>query len=332
MAFDLYTRPPVEATSRVGQLVYAVGVSARFVGGRTKRLLLPPHYAPKYSGHAPVTGSLIRGLKTIQSPVHLNPWRPEVTASRAGVLAGAQTLAVALRALRCELVVGPNICVLPTDLAGLLMDSNVHRILVPSDWVARLWARDLPSVAGKLRVWAAGVDYNAWHARSRRPAKLQEQRHRALIYKKTDQAVVDTAVAALQSCGWDYAVITYGAYRPRQYLRALQASDALVYCGSSESQGIALHESWAADVPTFVFQPANVAIQGDQQRWVLVESEFSPAPFLTANSGALWRDQTDLASILRDFRERQFTPRASTINDFSDEASARKYMALLKSP
>jgi hypothetical protein len=73
--------------------------------------------------------------------------------------------------------------------------------------------------------------------------------------------------------------LIYGNYKSADYKKLLSEVDLCVFFSPSESQGIALAESWASDVPTWVYERGFwTAPNGD------VYSS-SSAPYLTDYTG-----------------------------------------------
>lgn len=206
----------------------------------------------RYSGHAGVTGSLARGLRELQVDYRLNPMRIP-PGSSLGILAGTQALQWAVNNPQISgssrLVVGPNVNVLASEDPANYLNDRVGRILVPSDWVRDLWAADMPEISGKSLAWACGVDFDYWHPRS------QIARNGVpLIYPKIAWPGLHFDVArTLSLSGIPFRSVTYGSYFSQRFRPLLQESSCVTCLADSESQGLAMLEWWAMDVPTFVF-------------------------------------------------------------------------------
>jgi glycosyltransferase involved in cell wall biosynthesis len=83
---------------------------------------------------------------------------------------------------------------------------------------------------------------------------------------------------------------------------------ALVYIGKSESQGIALLEAWAMNVPTFVYKANNpISITSEHGTLILGPDQYSAAPYLTDERGLFWSNVSELGSYLKDINH--FSPR-----------------------
>lgn len=220
------------------------------------------------------------------------------------------------------LVVGPNVSILASELPGVFESPSIASILVPSDWVRHHWIADSPSLAEKIKVWPSGVDFRFW-----RPEPADKRNSRVLLYVKTkSDPVVDQARSALRSSGYELREVEYGDYSPRRYLQALRECGSVVYIGGSESQGLALLEAWATNVPTFVYDAPRQEIVLKDRSIVLTRGEFSPAPYLTSDVGAIWTQPEELPELCS--RARDYAPRRSVEGRFSDAETTKAYLSL----
>lgn len=80
--------------------------------------------------------------------------------------------------------------------------------------------------------------------------------------------------------------------------------DLLFFLSQSESQGIALAEAWAMDVPTFSWNPREFVYKMHTFKNV------SSAPYTTSENGTLWKDIDELYCALNLFlKENTYSPR-----------------------
>jgi hypothetical protein len=326
MSIHLITRPIPFAGGRLARAMHRGYSGARASLGIARRLAKPPHRFERFPGHPAVTGTLTSGLRSGGHHVRINTVGFGGTATAVGILANPDALASALEAGMRDLVVGPNVSVLPSEYPDLFEDPGVRVILVPSEWVGRLWARDMPQIAHKLSIWAAGVDYEFWQPDSAAGTGRRTTRH-CLIYRKNPTAPALEAGMLAERIGYEWEAIDYGHYRRRDYRKLLAGTDALIYLGESESQGLALHEAWASDVPTFVFQPKLATINFGHQAMILQADEFSPSPYLGAQQGAVWSTMADLQVLLADRHPDTYSPRAATQERFGLVAAAHRYLS-----
>jgi hypothetical protein len=271
-------------------------------------------------GHPSVTRSLTRGLKRIGNTYSLNPVSLRNVGRLCIVLSSIPALRQATEFRRNGrirlLLAGPNLVVRSNEHGGILASPEIDACLVPSKWVATAYAEDAPALAGRIRVWYAGVDEAYWA-----PQGLREERRHALIYSKNvDDAIVRLAESALGRAGWSITRVAYGSYSKCKFRAALRESRFAVFLSPTESQGIALAEAWSMDVPTLVWQPRELVIGNKRY------SEFSSGPYLNPETGALWTTGEELGRLLAHLPVllSQFSPRAWIQRNMTDVHAARK--------
>jgi len=204
---------------------------------------------------------------------------------------------------------------------GILAAPEVDACLVPSDWVATAYVEDLPALTGRMRVWYAGVDETYWS-----PHGAGAQRTNALIYcKNADPEIFRTVKSTLESAGWPTVTISYGNYSKEAYRVALEKSRFAVFLSGSESQGIALAEAWAMDVPTLAWQPRELVIGGRPY------TEFSSSPYLNAKVGVRWTVQEEFESLIARLPEllSKVSPRAWLLENMTDVHAAQKLIYIV---
>ncbi len=283
-----------------------------------------------------VAASLQRGLTAARLPHFFDPRRLGGEVGAVGVLSdlGAVAEAVAWRRGEADrkLLVGPNVVVMPSEARRLLTSPEIDSLVVPSEWVKGLYEADVPELEGRIAVWPAGVDTDYWRpASGGAPERAGAERPHALVYVKeipgqpnaTDDEV-SGAQRALADAGFSSAEVRYGSYAAADYLRALQGADLLVAFSPSESQGVALLEAWAADVPSMIWARGEVVIDGRTYK-------SSSAPYLTSSTGAEFHSVDELRELLGTFASRaggRFAPREWVLKTMTDEICARQYWDL----
>ena len=112
-------------------------------------------------------------------------------------------------------------------------------------------------------------------------------------------------------------VIKYGTFNQHQYLQMLQQSCLMLGFVVDESQGIAWAEAWSADVPTLLWKNTYNGYQGRCYKT-------STAPFLRPQNGLFFDDLEDFKTQFNYWQtnREQFTPRAWTLANMSDEVCA----------
>jgi hypothetical protein len=266
----------------------------------------------KYSGPNAVEDSLLRGLKELDIPFEHNSYNSDL--DTALILSGAQALSEAIARKKSgvikKLVAGPNIVIHPLDLDRIILDESIDIVLVPSEWVADFWSHENPELSSKIRTWPAGVSVSPASTRAGQP----------IIYDKLGDEDLVTKVEA--SIGSSARKFTYGQFSREKYLESLTEAPFLVYLSKSESQGLALQEAWAHDVPTIV---------NNSTHWEAGELSWDApqinCPYLTPELGAVFTNPAEIPIIAK--RLVAINPKKYCDEHLSDEASTKCLLKLI---
>ena len=297
--------------------------AARRLARRLKYGVKERSYAShqRYRGHFAVTRSLIQGLERIGASFNYNPSRLNHLADTVAVLAGVRTLRQAIRLKQQgriqRLFAGPNIVVFSSDYDSILAAPQVDAAITPCDWVIDVYLEDNPSLLGRIFSWPAGVDTNYWMPSG------TVRGNRILIFEKQGPGpvgAVEPYADYLRSLGWPVDILRYGTFRHHQYRDFLHQCCLIVGFAASESQGIAWAEAWAADVPTLVWRNTSNIYRGRRYRC-------STAPYLCDQNGLFFDNLEHFKEVFAywESHRAQFTPRAWTLANMSDEVCARKF-------
>ncbi|WP_284076395.1 hypothetical protein [Herbaspirillum aquaticum] len=284
--------------------------------------------ARSIGGHAAVTRSLLQGLETLGYPHNYNPLMQRCIAEHCLVLSNEEALRQAILLKRAgkikRLVAGPNVFVLPSDMDALIASPEVDLCLVPSEWVKQVYLTETPTLAGRIAIWAAGVDIAAWTAPAPRAPAAGPV---ILLYVKSGMSE-DELVRLhdlLASHGASVIRLDYGQYNAGQFRQSLAQADLCIFVSASESQGIALQEAWSCDRPTWVFDPGFWTAP-DARRYPA-----SSAPYLSAACGHAFSELGALAILLKRWEngELHYAPRHWVCRHMTDQASAERLTSLL---
>lgn len=273
---------------------------------------------PQYRGHFAVTRSLVEGLLKINASFNYNPRYPWQLADTVIVLAGVRTLRQAIKLKQQgrikKIFAGPNIVNFSSDYDSLLAVAEIDAVITPCDLVNNLYLEDNPMLKDRIFSWPAGVDTDYWQP------DLEAKRDVILIFEKQVKGPVGPVAPYadyLRGIGWAVQIIEYGAYTHTQYLQMLQHACLMLGFVTDESQGIAWAEAWSTDVPTLIWKNTSNVYQGRRY-------DCSTAPYLHLQNGLFFDDLEDFKtqfSYWETHRE-QFTPRAWTLKNMSDESCA----------
>ncbi len=339
--FSAWARPPFYAAALYGftaaepltiltqppktfQNIWSVALESIKIA--VKDLLFAVTKKPRYltaGGPRAVIRSLLTGLDELKVAYRFNPWQHQAT-STACVIRGVDTLRWALdqkqKGFIKTIVAGPNIVVTPADENRLIMDVQINHVVVPSQWNKDWWVSFDQSLEHRITPWAAGVSDNG---PGRDPKGL------CLVYSKNvDEKLFSRIIESLWEHKVPITVSAYGQFHQHEYFRLLKKTRMLIYLSNFESQGLALHEAWMADIPTLVFSGGQMRY--NEHHW---ENPLISAPYFDPRCGLIFTSEADFESKLLEFIEKYdtFTPRNYSLEHFTDAIAARRYLDVVES-
>lgn len=280
----------------------------------------------KLGGHPAVTRSLLRGFQKIGTDFNYNPWHINDVGKTVIVLSGIDALKQAIdwkgKGIINILLAGPNIMVGSDEYDGILGSPEIDICLVPSDWVRVAYEEDLPVLRNRISCWYAGVDEDYWQ-----PNNPPSAGKHVLVYWKTESVEFCQEIETiLKNYGWEPIRIVYGNYDNAKLKNILSQVKFAVFLSRSESQGIALAEAWAMNIPTLVWNPRQFVRNGRNY------SSVSSCPYLTSYTGIEWSSTDEFADHFEQLITKltECNPRAWVLEYMTDTICARNIMHLLK--
>jgi glycosyltransferase involved in cell wall biosynthesis len=284
----------------------------------------------RYPGHYALVRSVVEGLQAIGADFNFNPRRARDLgrAVYAPENAALRQAAAFKRRGRVEyLVAGPVNAMFPDENDGVLLMPEIDRLIVAGEWMKDLY-RDAPQLVAKSRVCPCGVDVDFWN-----PGARRERPTTALIYWKSgDAAFCDQVEAVVRRCGLEPRRVRSGHgehahFAPDEFHSLLGEAVVGIFLSAFETQGIALAEAWAMDVPTLAWDPRGMA----SWRGRSFQSG-SSAPYLTAATGRLWRSIDELEPLLREAlaARESFRPRQWVLEHMTDAICSAALYAIIR--
>ncbi len=278
----------------------------------------------EYSKNGPlsVTKSLLRGLKLNDIDFNHNPSDSKI-GDELIVLSGVNNLRKGIslkkRGKIKKLIAGPNVMNSPNQFNFLFASREVDICLVPSRWIQIAYEQDAPLLKGRVRCWYAGINEEHW-------VEKNEVKDTILIYWKTELSdFIRKVELILKKHEYKVHVLKYGTYTLQGYKNILDKSIFAVFISRSESQGIALAEAWAMNVPTFVWNPKALTYLGKKY------TEVSACPYLTDKTGKDWQTLNELDLLISSFNKEMFAPREWVLNNMTDKKSAGILLNIINS-
>jgi len=274
-------------------------------------------------GHHGVTRSLLSGLKRMGITFEYNVFDKQI--DTVIILSGINYLKESIQLKKAgkikKLVAGPNLVTRANEYGGICAQKEVDLCIVPSEWVKIAYEEEVRALQGRIKTWAAGVDENFWIPSKSRRSKI-------ILYWKTEtEGFIGQIERVLQRFHFEVVRVRYDTYSKEQYRNSLKQAALAVFISRSESQGIALMEAWAMNVPTFVWNPEKLIAHGRTY------SRVSSAPYLTPLTGCFWKNVDELAGLLNTFVNNSFAfkPREYVLEHFTDTCAAQNMLNIISS-
>lgn len=276
------------------------------------------------NGHQAVTESFLNGLKTLGINFNVNPQDKEKIFPVVIALAGINNLKKFIKWRKKgkikKLIVGPNMVGSPLERNGIIFSKEVDKFLTPGEWTYRSYKRyALQKNTNNVDIWYAGVNEHFWKP------EIIDKNNDVLVYWKTEPiSFCHEVCTILQKYGWKPHIIKYGCYEKNTYKRLLNNSQFAVFLSKNESQGIALAEAWAMDVPTLVWD-----LQEKHTYLGCTYEYASAAPYLNNFVGMRWKTLKELEAIISNINLTIFHPREWVLCNMTDRISALQLLKLV---
>ena len=283
-----------------------------------------------YGGHKAVTKSIIEGLKNIKINFNYNPSLEKDIGDVVIVLANIPALKQAITLKKQgkikKLLAGPNLMVRANEHNRILASKEIDICIVPSYWVQIAYEKDAPSLKGRIRTWPAGVNAKFWNIAHK--DKRKDNKNVLVYIKKASGASLCKPVKdILKNYGWHPIILKYGSYNLNKYKKALSQCRFSVFLSRSESQGIALAEAWAMDIPTLVWNQGYLKAHGT------FYDVCSACPYLNDQLGKDWKNLDELEKLISNIEKKlpNFSPRKWVLENMTYEARAKLMLEIINS-
>ena len=218
---------------------------------------------------------------------------------------------------------GPNIDFSLTANRELINAFPRRKFLVPSEWVVNYATINWQVDSNELLVWGAGIDSEKWA-----PSGSQNKRPIVLFYVKSKRFEVlsNSYYELLIAKGFQIQFLHYGEYAQETYIKQLKRTKFMIFFGETESQGLAMFQAWAMNVPTLVINVNKLDHLGRT-------FEASSAPYLNLQTGSFMESDDDPAVILGRWliNLESFHPRDWILENFTIEKRCLALMDLFTS-
>lgn len=272
------------------------------------------------TGPSKVVQNLIKGLNKIGYPYIINK---DINVTPYCYIPNNRTALPYIKKTKSTVIVGPNLYVLPRDIPWFI-DLNGCIYLQPCEWVVNLWKNCRSKLV--LKVWPVGIDTDAFS-----PKNNQTKKKIAIYHKMRSRNELNLIKAKLQQMKLDYNLILYGKYSEQIYKEILQQTSLLIWHGRHESQGIALQEAMACNVPILVCDVDSLAEGKNGYSWSpsLFKFKVTAAPYFDYRCGIKISDLSGLEQTVIEMLDNlpNYHPRQYILENLSLQKQAIEFVA-----
>jgi len=186
-----------------------------------------------------------------------------------------------------NMVVGPNVCVLPPD-NHYILQQKYHKCIVPSQWVKDKYSEWIN--ADKIFVWPAGIDTDYW-----KPANMEKKYDCLVYYKRRHEKELHIVKDMLDKAKQSYFILSYGSYKEEFFYRLINESSYGILLDSTESQGIAMMEMMSCNLPLFVW---NKIVWDDRKGYSFPASS---VPYFDNKCGCIINEPDNINECFKEF-------------------------------
>ena len=221
-----------------------------------------------------------------------------------------------------ELIVGPFIQNHPHEYNADLLDNEIDKEIFFSNWHKDLFTHFEPKLLNRrLYTWFCGVDSELW-----KPSKVSKDEKTVLVYCKTHyNTVAKPIIQFLKKNDYNVLIITATKYSWEEYKMKLNQAQLAIFISVTETQGLAMLESWSMDVPTYHWNPKEWKYQGNSYY------EASSCPYLEPLLGDEFSSLTvfknNFEEVYKNIKKK--SPRSVVLQKFTIEKSIELFKNIL---
>lgn len=221
----------------------------------------------------------------------------------------------------------------PSDDPNLLKRLPVRKVLVPGEWMRKMWE---PYYGDKVIAWPVGIDAILWES-----APPGNRDIDILLYDKVrwehdryEKELICPVLRRLEKYNLKVKIIRYGFYREENFHALLNRSKAMIFLCEHESQGIAYQQALSSGVPVMAWD------RGGYWRdpaYFPHKVRFSPVcsvPYWDERCGVRFKDINEFSAGFKEFFDKAksnlFAPRNYILENLTLEKCARRYLEILK--
>lgn len=236
----------------------------------------------------------------------------------------------------CKVVYGPHFFIVPDNKGHPLYhhtyDTSRFFFNTLSSWVNTVYREfcdlDIPFINAFF-----GIDTETIQSV---PNDSTERTHVMLYYKGRNSRRISYVKEYLDKHNIPYHYIQYGSYNDIDYKEMLKTTKFIVWVDAHESQGFALQEALASNIPLLLWDVKTMYEEFNNDGYITYQSYknsgykmiATTAPYLSDQCGIRFTEEEDFSPLFTQMEEtfRTFRPRQFVENTLSLEASLKNLL------
>ena len=210
--------------------------------------------------------------------------------------------------------IGPQIWFFDQHVKTLQQNPHYYKsLIVPSQWTKDLAIEKFNFPEDKISTWPVGIEIKPYERKTKYDCLVYFKRRSADELKKVTEF--------LEGKGLSYNVISYGSYSEDQLQNLCDQSRFCFLLNGTESQGIAVQEIMARDVPMLVWDVTHWNDQGPE--W---SCPATSVPYWSDECGERFFSESEMEDTYQKFCGRIYEPAVFVERELSLKASVNKLL------
>jgi glycosyltransferase involved in cell wall biosynthesis len=212
--------------------------------------------------------------------------------------------------------IGPQIWFFDEHVKQIQENSQFYnKLIVPSQWTKDMPVQKFGFPEDKIETWPVGIELKDF--------KKELKYDCLLYYKRRSKEELKAATIFLEQSGLTYNVVEYGSYKQEELETLCDQSAFCFLLNGTESQGIAVQEMMARDLPMFVWDVKEWNDQGP-----VYSVPASSVPYWSEQCGLRFYDAIEMAFAFDEFCSKIYTPRKFVEEQLSFKASVNRLLEI----
>jgi hypothetical protein len=230
---------------------------------------------------------------------------------------------------KIKIIFGPQLWVIPTgDIIGKLNEKYSKRCVYNSlsTWVEKYVLNICSSMVIPISQFPYAVDTEKFS-----PSNEEKTLDCILYFKNRNPQILNIIKDILNTKKINHEIIIYGSYNEENYIRSLRKCKFMVVCGTHESQGFALQEAMACNVPLVVYDCKTVFDEYGTNIFSPVKHldlVATSVPYWSEECGLKTTELTEVSLLIDEMlnKYQTFNPRKFILENLSEEKCMNKIL------